>query len=983
MSGARGAFVGRTGEAAILDDAIAAARAGRSAVVLVSGEPGVGKTRLAERACERARAEGMRVAWARAWDGPGAPPFHLFRELLRPPFAEFPQSIASGAPEEARFGELQAIVDAIAHAAMAAPCVIVLDDLHDADQASLLALKLLARQARSIPCCVVATMRPAEAHGDDAAEWTRALLVDVAREATVIELAGLEEEDVERVLSARLGDAAPGLAHRLHHATGGNALFVTAIADLLASEPYVAGAPLPLPVTVRETIRRRLDRLARSHRDVLAAAALLGREVDARALARVVGDEHDVAAALAAGRTEGLLRDGARPSFVHDLVREALEASLSRARRVELHLAAAEEVASIEERARHLSSATPSAPDAIAANARAGENALARGAYADAARAFERALEGAVAGSCDERTRAGLLAALGEALVRAGQIAPGRARCDDARARAHARGDADILARAALGWAASTLIGRVDAGAVERLEEAHQALAHEAKEHALRLRVAARLAAASQPAPDPTRPLALARTAIAEARTTGDRALLLHVLHTARAAFRPLDDLGERTTMDREAALLAETLSDDVLAAHAHGRLLYDAVEAAEGARAAVELATYERLSARCGVPSHRVNVALARSMFAQLRADFAASGAHVDAARAIARDWAGVGDAASELIALHQVFAAAQRGDAASVGAHLSALPESARGLFTLHAQALLGDATAVAAPYRRMIALGVDERAPFLLRVGLALACVVLGDRPQAAALERLLSPFSERIVVWPFIGACQGPVARLLARLAALQGDGARAARMDALADRLHARLLGEARDAQAAPSLQAKAAIAFERDGDTWVVTLGRERVRASESDGLRYLAELVARAGEEVHVTELASAVRGGDVRTAPLAALDASAKRAYRERRAELTAELAEAEERNDVGAVAKARRELEFFERELSTAVGAFGRDRPVGSSVERARVNVTMRIRKAIAKLGERAPGIGHHLQTCVRTGTFCSYRPPPSAG
>jgi hypothetical protein len=120
--------------------------------------------------------------------------------------------------------------------------------------------------------------------------------------------------------------------------------------------------------------------------------------------------------------------------------------------------------------------------------------------------------------------------------------------------------------------------------------------------------------------------------------------------------------------------------------------------------------------------------------------------------------------------------------------------------------------------------------------------------------------------------------------------------------------------------------------------------------------------------------ELRAAAEGGG------AWLDEEAKRAYRERLAELEDDIAEAERFNDVERAARAREERELIGRELARAVGLGGRDRPVGSAAERARVNATRAIRGAIKRIEECDASLGRHLDRAVRTGTFCAYDPAP---
>ena len=172
---------------------------------------------------------------------------------------------------------------------------------------------------------------------------------------------------------------------------------------------------------------------------------------------------------------------------------------------------------------------------------------------------------------------------------------------------------------------------------------------------------------------------------------------------------------------------------------------------------------------------------------------------------------------------------------------------------------------------------------------------------------------------------------------------------------------------------------------------------RRPFHLKDAKGLHHLARLLARPGHEFHALELvggtapgASSARevdaGLEVRSSGQddagPALDAQAKAEYRERITELREEIEEAESFHDPERASRAREELDLLSQELSAAVGLGGRDRPTGAASERARVNVTRALRTVIDRVAEHDEGLGHHLRTCVRTGTFCAYEPGPGA-
>jgi non-specific serine/threonine protein kinase len=175
------------------------------------------------------------------------------------------------------------------------------------------------------------------------------------------------------------------------------------------------------------------------------------------------------------------------------------------------------------------------------------------------------------------------------------------------------------------------------------------------------------------------------------------------------------------------------------------------------------------------------------------------------------------------------------------------------------------------------------------------------------------------------------------------------------------------------------------VVLRRDGAMWEVGPAGATFRLPDRKGIRALAHLIAHPSVEVHALELTAVIEGtgpGAVDgpgTGPL--LDPTAKAAYRERIADLQDEIDDAGRDHDLAWAERARIELEALTDQLAAAVGLGGRDRPSGVLAERARVNVTRVVRDAIARIAQHDPSLGHHLNTCTRTGTFCSYEPPPA--
>ena len=187
--------------------------------------------------------------------------------------------------------------------------------------------------------------------------------------------------------------------------------------------------------------------------------------------------------------------------------------------------------------------------------------------------------------------------------------------------------------------------------------------------------------------------------------------------------------------------------------------------------------------------------------------------------------------------------------------------------------------------------------------------------------------------------------------------------------------------------------------FRREGAYWTIAFEGRVSRLPDSKGLHYLAHLLARPGTEFHVLQLVAADQnGGGGAPIPMweregmrldgagdagAILDERARAAYLERLDQLREEVEEGTSFHDLERVARARMEMDALTDQLAGAVGLSGRGRRTGSDVERARVNLTKRIRAAMRAVGEHDPRLEHHLRGAVRTGTFCSYVPDAALG
>ncbi|GMV43963.1 MAG: hypothetical protein AMXMBFR64_56790 [Myxococcales bacterium] len=1035
-------FVGRQHTIEELLGCLDGATRGRGSLVLLHGEPGIGKTRLAIEVAGRAEALGARVAWGRCWPGEGAPGFWPWVQVLRalaldseaarllPPGGARPP----GDGGDTRFMLFDGIGAALRAASVECPSLLVLDDLQWADVPSLLLLAFVARSLTGARLLVVGTFRDVDA---GAAPEVLRLLTGIAREGRAIPLLGLSRADLGELATS----ADETLLARLHDATGGNPFFAEGVLRLLADEPP-HGAALPVPVGVRAAIRQRTERVPAPTRSLLGAASVLGRAFDADLLADVA-ELADVEPFLTAATSAGLLHalPDRRFAFAHDLVRETVYADLPVQQRRHLHARASDALerrtqsASLSEVAHHALAALPLGDPRRAADlaARAGRLAASQCAFEPAVTLLERALDvGSRLPDMDPAELVDLLLDVAGAQTDAGQVRAAQQTCRRAAERAGDLGDADRLARAALGYGAEVAFGVVDPYHVALLEQAIAALdtAAVTGRAPLRALLLARLGAAMQPSATPERPIVLAREAVAAARTLGNPATLARVLATGRAAWRSLDDLGERLAMDTETARLAAELGDHRLAAQAHRRLVLDGLEGGDMALVDEHTEAFERASEaapRAESAALRIQLRAARAALTGRFSDASELNDAAETAFRRVRETLGV----ATLLApfrMQRLLLERAWGRRARL-AELLAEPWGALDpLIRGDVLAQLGQDGA-REHYERAAGLALPGNLHLLARLLLAETCVRLRDVGRAARLRELLLPLAGRNVVWAsLLAACDGAASRLIGELSTLLGDWALAAQHLDDAERMNQRIgappwvartrLAKARmleargwieDRAEAARLRDQAADCFaalgmetfldeagaprprgprpqtpglRRSGSHWMLTHGETTHTLDDSDGLRYLDHLLSHPGVDVHAAELQALGRGASGRgvSAPGPILDAQAKAAYGRRLTDLRDTLEEATRFGDQGRAARAEEEIEALAAELSRAVGLGGRDRATGSSAERARVNVTLRIRHALKTIRAVSPAATHDLEACIRTGTFCCYTPAP---
>ncbi|WP_435593380.1 helix-turn-helix transcriptional regulator [Nocardia sp. bgisy118] len=563
-----GDFVGRVRESELLAARLDQAVAGHGQVVLIAGEPGIGKTRLAQEIAARAEAAGLPVSSGRASDDEGSPPYWIFHQAVRALDAGLPPALTGGGTESgsatARFEAFEAFAERLREIAEPCGLLVVLDDLHWADAGSVGLLVHLARGMSGSRLMLVATYRDTEL-GDRAA--LTAALAALTHEAgqTRIRLTGLPPADVRRRLELVTGrDVSADIAAEVSRRTGGNPFFVDELAPLIGADVST------LPGGVLDSVRARLDRLSEPCRELLCTAAALGDDLDSSALAAVT--DHPVAAVLSAldeAGAAGLLTHATGWRFRHDLIREGARASLPAAARAVAHARFAawltdrsDAIERAAEIAHHWLTALPVGEprQAMEWAERAGDRALAGLAWEQAADFYRRALE--VEAKLAPGDRARLLLRRGTALLRNGDIRTAATLL--ARSAETARAAGDPYALGAVALAMEGMSDPWDTFSGEQL--AAEALARLPDgDNPMRVRLLALQAGETgfTGGADGDR---ISDEALAMARRLGDAAVLRSALRSRQMARSGPDGVHERLGLgDRMLVLGAAERDDDTL----------------------------------------------------------------------------------------------------------------------------------------------------------------------------------------------------------------------------------------------------------------------------------------------------------------------------------------------------------------------------------------------------------------------------------
>ena len=1055
-------LVGRESEAATLRTATDVAIGGRARSVLIAGEPGIGKTALAEDAAAYAEKAGALVLWGGCWGGEGAPAYWPWIQIVRTyvndrPTGELLADMGDGAadiarlvpevggrflsitpegdtdPEQARFRLFDHLSRFLRAAAEAQPLCLVFDDLHWADRSSLIMLRFFAQAAREARILVVGTYRDVELATED-----RGTLADLNADRIVLH--GLAPNEVAALIQMTIGtQPAPELAAAVFGRTTGNPFFVKEVARLLdvqgRFDPHGRAATYAIPEGVRDVVRRRLAHLSQETVATLGAASVFGPDFGIDLLGRLIKTERDEVLApleeAVDARLVGEVPDSVGGySFAHALVREVLYEDLGAARRSALHWRAGELLeqkhgeAHLTEIAHHLVKGAAQGDPAKAADAalRAARLSVRMYAWDQAAELYGRSLDAlAIAGSDDAR-RVRTMLELGDAHVRAGNLAAARRVFEKAAELASGLGLRAELAHAALGLGGGLggfEVRLFDDRQLDLLGRALEQLPTE--DSAIRAWLLARLSVASSFVRPAEERAGMSREAVAMAERLGDRGALSYALSSLCDALAGPDNVADRVAAATQMIDLAAQpaagaarcgvescavcLCDPEFALLGRRFRVVANLEAGDIAAVDRDIESYGRLAEHLRQPLYLWYAPFFRGMRAMLGGELDDAQACIDDATAIAAGTSS-GNAAI-LTETQRLGLALEAGDTLTAERAWRSLDAASSELEKLPSASgrravmsgMFGDASAAVPMLRRWVAAGGLNSLPkdsewLSTAAYTAESALRAEDTASADHVYGALAPYENLFVVDGIAARFMGSVAHYLGRLATLlqrYEEAERHLRTAIAAHDATGAVLWGARsrnelerarsgagrepDGEAAPSLPG--GNIFRREGEYWTVAFNGAVARLKHSKGLRDIALLLASSGREVAALDLVARDVGAP---APRMAdageiIDERARAAYKRRIAELQSEIDDDE---DPTRAARAREELDALAAQLAGAYGLGGRARKAGDPAERARKAVTERIRDAVAKLAREHPALHRHLKVSIRTGTFCSYTP-----
>ncbi len=1034
-------FVGRQAEMAQLERALGLARSGRGQIVGVMGEPGVGKSRLLHEFKLAARSDSLLLEGFAVSHGK-ANPYQPLIEMLKTYFG------LGGGDEEGRRREKiaakaaaldRSLEDAVPHVFSLMGLLEAESPLHQMDpqirrSRTFEALKrLFLRETRDQPVVVIVedlhwidgeSEAFLAALGEAMAAARLLLLVNYRPEyeprwgnktyASQIRLDPLEEKSAGEMLAAMLGEEPElrPLQRLILEKSEGTPFFMEEIVRALFEAGTLVRngrvrlttslAQIRIPPTVEGLLAARLDRLAPEEKELLQAAAVVGREFPLAVLGAVTDrPEAELRASLAKLQAaefvyEQLAAAETQYIFKHALTREVAYQSLLVERRTALHERAARSIEALyQDRLEehygdlaHQYAHTRNAEKAVQYLELAGRQAAERSALAEAITHFTTALrriEDLPDGVARRRQELGLRIALGPVLMaNLGYGSPEVSRCyDRARDLCDTLGDSRDLGPVLFGlWAFHEI--RAEYGPARALAERLLSLTGEEGDPDL--------------LPDAY-------------WTLGDTSFFSGDLIVARdhflrgfAAYDPKRHRSQAFRFGQDPGVCCLTF------------LAWSQAILGYPDRARHESAEAVRMARELGHPFTLARAFVVASFVHQYRGEAAEAERFADSGIAFSAEWQ-LGYWGRLNRVLHG-WAIARRGDheqgVREIRESVSSLLESGTPISVPYFLFLLADALVEAGKRDEALDVVRDARALVekngerqheaeLIRLEGALS---LGRGARASNAAEALFRRAIEVARTQQAKLFELRAATSLSRLLRDTGGSEEARGLlrevygwftegFETADLKEAKALLESLSGEARRDVRiARGEDVFRKEGDYWTIASGGKVIRLKDARGLAYLAHLLRHPGVEFHATDLAvigagsaggngSAAAGRDASMDGRAGLgdagevlDARARAAYKQRLLDLREELEEAQARNDPGRAQLASAEIESITAELERGFGLGGRSRRAGSHAERARINVTRAIAGAVAKIRLEHPTLARYLAATVKTGTFCRY-------
>jgi DNA-binding winged helix-turn-helix (wHTH) protein/tetratricopeptide (TPR) repeat protein len=823
-------FVGREALLSMLDANLRAAIDGCGNVVLLVGEPGIGKTRVALEFARHARGMGVEVLIGNCIEGEGAPAYWPWVNILRQCLASRDKSrvralMGTGAedigqvvpeleqwlgdlgspPEiestQARFRFFESLVGFLKRLAAEQPLALVFDDLHRADQPTLLLLRFLAREIEAARVFVLGTYRAPDLRCDPT---VARLLSGLARRdpGRCVQVAGLGRHDLVRFLELETGARAPdATVDRLHELTAGNPLFWTQVTTAWRharganAEVSLVSWELPEHFAqakgLHEAIERRLETLSAAGRRMLIVAAVIGREFALGVLSAVT-DTHPLQ--LLETLSEALTTQVIKPTshavghyrFVHGLLPDVLYAQLSASDAAILHhrvgtaLEAhygADADAHVAELAHHFLQGAPAADAERAVDycLRAAHMAVRQLAYEAAALHCDRALAALALRqeSQDDARTASILVGKAEAVYRSNDAVGARLIFERVAVVARRVGSVESLARAAWGIGKMADMGRADPARVALLEEAIAALP---ARHPRRPGLMAFLAAALLYSGERERRVSLVRSAIQAAREIPDSVALAYALRFGHGALSEPQDLPERLAISSELMHMAASSCAHPVLLGSYATRLEDCLELGDMASVDAAIRLLAERAEQLRQPYLRVQIQAYTAMRATVDGRF-------DEAEQRTEEAVGLLKRVDKMAAYYMHCALlmairrqqGRRAEFAELAQHiLQGSPNLSGGRIVLAWVAALNGQRAEAREQLDQLMqndLAQIRTEPFSLTnlAALAVLSVTVGDPEQSAVLYEALSPYAERVAIARYGFTVHGPVAHCLGLLA----------------------------------------------------------------------------------------------------------------------------------------------------------------------------------------------------------------------